>query len=78
MLVLTRKNGESIKIGDEIEITIISAKNDQVKIGIKAPKEVEILRKEIYDQILEENQQASQDISGLLEFLKKEQSNTKK
>jgi carbon storage regulator len=78
MLVLTRKNGESIKIGDDIEITIISAKNDQVKIGIKAPKDVEILRKEIYDQILEENQQASQDISSLLNFLKQEQTNTKK
>ncbi|MDP4104072.1 MAG: carbon storage regulator CsrA [Bacillota bacterium] len=71
MLVLTRKNGESIKIGDDIEITIISGKNDQVKIGIKAPKDVEIFRKEIYDQIIMENQQASQDISGLLNFLKK-------
>jgi carbon storage regulator len=70
MLVLTRKNGESIKIGDDIEITIISAKNDQVKIGIKAPKNIEVFRKEIYDQILEENQKASQDISGFLNLLK--------
>ncbi|MCQ6278696.1 carbon storage regulator CsrA [Bacillus sp. EB600] len=70
MLVLTRKNGETIKIGDDIEITIVSAKNDQVKIGINAPKNVEILRKEIYDQILTENQQASQDIFSLLHFLK--------
>jgi carbon storage regulator len=72
MLVLTRKNGEYIKIGDDIEITIISAKNDQVKIGINAPKNVEVFRKEIYDQIQEENQKASQDISGLLSFLKKD------
>ncbi|HJV17133.1 MAG TPA: carbon storage regulator CsrA [Bacillales bacterium] len=71
MLVLTRKNGESIKIGDDIEITIISSKNDQVKIGINAPKNVEILRKEIYEQILAENQAASKDIQGLLNFLKK-------
>jgi carbon storage regulator len=71
MLVLTRKNGESIRIGDDIEITIISSKNDQVKIGINAPKNVEVFRKEIYDQILTENQQASKDISGLLNFLKK-------
>lgn len=77
MLVLTRKNGESIKIGDDIEITIISAKNDQVKIGIKAPNNVEIFRKEIYDQIQAENQQASQDITGFLNFLKKEQKATK-
>ena len=51
MLVLTRKNGETIKIGDDIEITIVSAKNDQVKIGIKAPKNIEIFRKEILEQI---------------------------
>lgn len=66
MLVLTRKNGETIKIGDDIEITVISSKNDQVKIGIKAPKNIEILRKEIYEQIQEENQQASKDITNLL------------
>lgn len=71
MLVLTRKNGETIKIGDDIEITILSSKNDQVKIGIKAPKNVEILRKELYEQIQSENEQASQDISALLNFLKK-------
>lgn len=66
MLVLTRKNGETIKIGDDIEITVISSKNDQVKIGIKAPKNIEILRKEIYEQIQDENQQASKDITNLL------------
>lgn len=71
MLVLTRKNGETIKIGDDIEITILSSKNDQVKIGIKAPKNVEILRKELYEEIQSENKQASQDISALLNFLKK-------
>ncbi|WML54750.1 carbon storage regulator CsrA [Neobacillus sp. PS3-12] len=72
MLVLTRKNGETIKIGDDIEITIISAKNDQVKIGIKAPKNIEVFRKELYEQIQSENQEASKDISGLLNFFKKE------
>ncbi|CAM3979512.1 carbon storage regulator CsrA [Mesobacillus zeae] len=71
MLVLTRKNGESIKIGDEIEITILSSKNDQVKIGIKAPKNVEVYRKEIYDLITSENQHASKDISSLLPFITK-------
>jgi carbon storage regulator len=70
MLVLTRKNGESIKIGDDIEITVISSKNDQVKIGIKAPKTIEVFRKEILEQIQEENAQASQDISSLLNFIK--------
>ena len=71
MLVLTRKNGESIKIGDDIEITVISSKNDQVKIGIKAPNKIEIFRKEIYEQILSENQEATKDLQGFLKFLKK-------
>ncbi|MFE8701660.1 carbon storage regulator CsrA [Cytobacillus sp. FJAT-54145] len=70
MLVLTRKNGESINIGEDIEITIVSSKNDQVKIGIKAPKNIEILRTEIYEQILEENKKASQDIGMVLNLLK--------
>lgn len=71
MLVLTRKNGETIKIGDDIEITIVSSKNDQVKIGIKAPKNIEILRNELFEQTISENKQASKDISGLLSFLNK-------
>ncbi|GAM11993.1 carbon storage regulator CsrA [Mesobacillus selenatarsenatis] len=71
MLVLSRKNGESIKIGDDIEITIISSKNDQVKIGIKAPKNIEVFRKEILEQIQSENEQASKDISSMIEFMKK-------
>ncbi|WP_226085904.1 carbon storage regulator CsrA [Mesobacillus sp. S13] len=66
MLVLTRKNGESIKIGEDIEITVISSKNDQVKLGIKAPRNIEIFRKEILELIQEENQQASKDISNLI------------
>jgi carbon storage regulator len=70
MLVLTRKNGESIKIGDDIEISIISSKNDQVKIGIKAPQNVDVFRKEIFDQIQSENEQASKDISSIIQFIK--------
>lgn len=73
LLVLTRKNGESIKIGDDIEITIVSSKNDQVKIGIKAPKNVEIYRKEVYEQIQGENQQASIDITEMINFIISEQ-----
>ncbi|WP_121611021.1 carbon storage regulator CsrA [Mesobacillus foraminis] len=75
MLVLTRKNGETIKIGDDIEITVVASKNDQVKIGIKAPKNVEIYRKEIYDMITSENQQASKDVAGLLKFMSKNEKN---
>ena len=67
MLALSRKSNESIMIGNDIEITILDIKNDQVKIGITAPKSVGIYRKEIYLQIQEENKKA---ISGNLDILK--------
>ena len=69
MLVLTRKNGEAIQIGDDIEITILSVKNDQVKIGINAPKDVEIVRKEILDMIEEENKQATLGLGDLMKII---------
>jgi carbon storage regulator len=59
MLVLTRKIGESIVIGDNIEITIVEVDGEQVRLGIKAPKEISIHRKEIYIDIMEENQKAT-------------------
>jgi len=71
MLVLTRKNGEVIKIGEDIEITVIASKGDQVKIGISAPKDIEIFRKEVYEQIMQENRTASADISTFLNLFKK-------
>jgi carbon storage regulator len=55
MLVLSRKDGESIRIGGDITIKIIEVKGRQVKIGIEAPKEVSILRDEIYELVKEEN-----------------------
>lgn len=63
MLVLTRKPNQSIQIGDDIELTILSVEGDQVKIGINAPRQIEIHRKEIYLAIQEENSQAASDIS---------------
>jgi carbon storage regulator len=71
VLVLTRKNGETIKIGDDIEITVISSRNDQVKIGINAPKNIEVFRKEILDQIQSENEEAAKDVSSVINFIKK-------
>ena len=58
MLALTRKKGESLVINNNIEITILEIRGDQVKIGISAPKEVPIYRKEVYLQIQNENQAA--------------------
>ncbi|MEK4669113.1 carbon storage regulator CsrA [Niallia sp. FSL R7-0271] len=71
MLVLSRKVGEVIKIGNDIELTVVSVSGDQVKIGINAPKQVEIHRKEVFDQIYNENKAASVDISSVLNVFKK-------
>lgn len=62
MLVLTRKVNQSIIIGDEVEVVVLEVRGEQVRIGIKAPKTVGVHRKEIYDQIKDENVLAS-DIS---------------
>ncbi|MBR5337905.1 MAG: carbon storage regulator CsrA [Lachnospiraceae bacterium] len=58
MLALTRKKNEAIVVNNNVEITILEIKGDQVKIGIAAPKEVPIYRKEIYLQIQEANKAA--------------------
>lgn len=58
MLALSRKKGEAIVINNNIEITILDVKGDQVKIGIAAPKEVPVYRKEVYVQIQESNKEA--------------------
>jgi carbon storage regulator len=55
MLVLARRLNESIMIGDDIEIVIIDIKGDQVKLGVKAPRKVTVHRKEIYQEIKQEN-----------------------
>lgn len=69
MLVLTRKTEEAIKIGNDIEIKVIAVSGDQVKLGIEAPKHVEIHRKEIYLSIQEENKAASHSSLDLLQAL---------
>lgn len=67
MLVLTRKLNESIKIGDDVEVTVIGVEGDQVKLGINAPRNIDIHRKEIYLAIQEENTAAAE---GSLDVLK--------
>ncbi|MDP8246463.1 MAG: carbon storage regulator CsrA [Candidatus Hinthialibacter antarcticus] len=74
MLVLSRKRDESIIIGDDVVVTIVDVKGEQVKIGISAPKTVSIHRKEVYEAIQQENQAAAktpmQNLSGLVQVLK--------
>ena len=60
MLILTRKPGESVYIGDNVKITIVEIKGHQIRIGIDAPKDLRIYREEIWLQILEENKRAAQ------------------
>ena len=66
MLVLTRKPEQSIMIGADVEITVLEVRGEQVRLGIRAPRSVAIHRKEVFDQILEENQSA---VSSLTEPL---------
>ena len=60
MLVLTRKLHQSIIIGDEIEVVVLEVRGEQVRLGIRAPKNVSVHRKEIYEQILEENKSSAE------------------
>lgn len=69
MLALSRKKNEAIVINNNVEVTILEIKGDQVKIGITAPKEVPVYRKEVYVQIQEANRSAT-DMAGV-EALKK-------
>ena len=54
MLILTRRLGESLVIGDEVTVTVLGVKGNQVRIGIKAPKDVQVHREEIHNRILQE------------------------
>ncbi|MBP5305869.1 MAG: carbon storage regulator CsrA [Lachnospiraceae bacterium] len=60
MLALSRKVNESIMIGNDIEITVLEVKGEQVKLGISAPKNVHILRKEIFVDVQDENKKAAE------------------
>ena len=64
MLILSRKKGESIVINNNIEISVLEIRGDQIKIGVSAPKDVPIYRKEVYLQIQEETKE-SMKVDGL-------------
>lgn len=69
MLVLSRQRDETIMIGDDIELTIVDIRGDKVRIGIKAPSSVPVHRKEVYDAIKRENEQAAQLNDGDMSVL---------
>ncbi len=83
MLVLARRLNESIMIGDDIEVVVIDIKGDQVKLGIRAPKKISVHRKEIYQEIMNENIAAvdskfdPDELRELSDFFKKEKEQKK-
>lgn len=77
MLVLSRKKGQSIMIGHDIEISVIDVQGEQIRLGINAPRSVTIHRKEVFEEIIQENKQAastaiSPDIIRTMRIEKKE------
>jgi carbon storage regulator len=71
MLVITRKKGESILIGDDIEVTVVKLDDGSVKLAINAPRSVTILRKELYKEVQEENKHAAEFNLDMLKNIKK-------
>lgn len=60
MLVLSRQRDETIMIGDDVEVTVVDIRGDKVRLGINAPKQIEVHRKEVYDAIRRERRAAAQ------------------
>lgn len=79
MLVITRKPGERITIGDNVVVTVVEVKGSLVKLGIEAPRSINIHRQEIYDRIRKQNLEASEidasDLTRAVSILNKIQSN---
>ena len=71
MLALTRKKGESLVLNNDIEVTVLEIRGDQDKLGIKAPKQVPVYRKEVYLQIQKENEAAAsvENLAALRQLL---------
>ncbi|NBB89896.1 MAG: carbon storage regulator CsrA [Spirochaetes bacterium] len=76
MLILARRTDESIVIGDEIEVSVVDIKGDQVKLGIKAPRSVKVYRREVFEAIQEENRKAAEtattELPSLDDYIKKD------
>jgi carbon storage regulator len=71
MLVLTRKSNQSIMIGDEIEVSVLSIMGEKVRIGIEAPRSVPVFRKEVYVEIQQDREEVSrEEVGEALERLK--------
>ncbi len=65
MLVLTRKINEKIKIGDDIEITVVGISGGAIRLGVEAPRSVKILRSEVYEEIQRQNKESAAEIDQI-------------
>ena len=75
MLILARRLNEQIVIGDDIRVSVVDIRGDQVKLGIEAPRSVKVYRQEVYDAIQAENREAAQSVTAipsLAPYLKKD------
>jgi carbon storage regulator len=79
MLVLTRKAGESVMIGDDVVVTVLEARGDVIRIGIKAPRDVQVHREEVYQELRDVNREAASPtdaaVRALTEMLDRPQKN---
>jgi carbon storage regulator len=69
VLVLTRRSGESIMIGDEVVVTVLDVRGDVVRVGIKAPRTVQVHREEVYQELQKANLDAASPAEGAVEAL---------
>lgn len=69
MLVLSRRVNEKIKVGEDIEIIVVAVSGDTVRLGIKAPPAVKILRNEVYEEVQQQNREAVLNVTDALQYL---------
>lgn len=80
MLILTRKKNEVLRIGDDILVTVVDIQGDQVRLGISAPRDIQILRQELYQAVKDSNTQAAETLKniGVLSDFKKTKNEAEK